>query len=276
MGLLYYIPGGVTPADPPHLAKWGLGGAFAHPPTPCAVVAGPDGQAGLVLAEDRLVGRVGYYPDNQTWHDFGALWVGVETDRPAPTPESLQRARIIRGHRVRLTDQQQWEIPVARAMLETPTGLSPAIALPLQCRIDQDGRWVRDAVVADYADLWRIACDWWDSFVPSSRDESAATSTEKTAVVFSFDAILSSASTVLSVNYHLPPQAISALGLFDEVSAREILMAVIDWPTVVAFSKKKVSSRLLQIGAAGAGLIPAWMSLAELAWSQGYRPEEGN
>lgn len=236
MGLLYYIPGGATPCDDARLAKWGLAAAFARPPTPCGVVAGPDGGAGLVLADDRLARRVGYYPETQAWHDFGTVWVGVETDQPPPTPESLQRARMIRGHRVVLGDGGQWEVPVARAMIETPDGPRPAIALPQRCGLGPDGKWRRGAILADYADLWKIACDWWDAVCAhqtGSAGDGAA------AIQFDFEGVLDSAAKALAVNYHLPPQAISALGLLSESAATEALMAVIDWPTLAALAKKK-------------------------------------
>lgn len=239
-GLLYYLPGAeaATLAD---LQKAGIAHAFDVPGRgelpimsgrPCE--KGPDGSAGVVLADHRVVECIGYFEKTQTWRRISdKAWVGFYTDDP-PRPVDLACRAQLAGHLVQLGDEQRWLIPVARALDEDGSGLVFSNALPETVTLNEQGDWENGGVVPRYAALWDLATRWWDTL----HDATAETSESQT-VAFDFQGGYDAALTALATNYRVGKGETALLGLFNQECCREILNALVDWPTMEAFLKKK-------------------------------------
>jgi hypothetical protein len=258
-GFLYYIPDGtrekVTLAA---LREAGLGYAFERNPTPAMVSRGPDGRAGCVLADPQRVpaGEIGYYPDRQTWRQAAGYWVGMLSSSP-PGPKDLARVKMLadRAWPVQLADDREWLIPVARAIHEEESGrLIHYPSLPHCVGVNEDGRWAVRGVKPAFRKLWDVAVRYWDSrwgaqTVSAGTDESGEARAEDPAdengdgarlsVAFDFVGLFDAALLALATNYRVGPHEVDLLGLFDTDSARRIMDAVVDWPFLEEWFKKK-------------------------------------
>lgn len=261
---LYYVPGGkrgIRVADVPELAYAFEVGLLSHD----IVADGLDGGAGVIIAERGFPAeRLGYYPDRQTWRRVpGTRYhVGVDRER-MPRPEELARQRPVNGHLVRLADGREWLVPMAiqHVVTEQDEYVGRSSALPTSATLDDDGRWVAGEPLAKYAQLWEIACAWWDqvmagvlSQVPeeqnagtgewdsgSGKEQSGERPSDMT-VSFAFERLMESACEVLAVNYRVGPAEISMLRLLDEQTATAMLQAAVDWPTLMRWLEKKTAA----------------------------------
>lgn len=243
-GLLYFAAerrGRPTLDD---LAAWGLGYAFDRQPTPCECRPGPGGGAGLVLADDRQVSRIGYFPDGQQWRRIPrtANYVGFVTEDP-PAPESLAKPTLVPGHRVRLRDGNDWMIPVARGTASQDGGLVGCMALPTATDVDEEtGEWRRGQVVPEHRDLWGMAQAWWDVLLPAIATSAKARETGDPDPKIKLDfEIPDVALAALATNYRVSAIEVALLGLFDETVEQAIANALVDWPTWLAFWEKKTA-----------------------------------
>lgn len=207
--------------------------------------SGPDQAAGLTVADGRFLaaGRVGYYPEKQTWVRIPGsdAWVGFyRDDRPQPT--DLARDEQIPGHLVWLGDDQQWEIPVARGWLDDGEASGPYQALPSSTALSEDGEWIRGGVVLRYQALWELALRWWDAFVGALPDGAQQVEAEEVKIAFEFAELADGAVTALAANYRLGRAEASLLGLLNDQTMREVLDALIDRPTLDNWLKKKADS----------------------------------
>lgn len=241
-GLLYYLPGGSSTVVLADLQKAGIAHAFEVPGrgdlpimSGCPCTKGPDGSAGVVLADHRVVEGIGYFEKTQTWRPMigGKAWVGFYRDDP-PRPADLVCRSPIAGHLVPLNDEQLWLIPVARALDEDGSGLAFSNALPTTVTLNDEGQWENGGVVPRYAALWELATRWWDTL-----HEATAEASESQTVAFDFQGGYDAALTALATNYRVGKSEIALLGLFNQECCREILNALVDWPTMEAFLKKK-------------------------------------
>lgn len=218
-GFLYYVPKRKT-IDRAGLIAAGLENVF---PTDSIdqveVFTGPDGDAGVVFAfaPPAVAGRsieVGFYPERQTWNPAGQYWIGYPTNQP-PGPADLERAEIVAGHTVTLQDNREWLVPVARTF---PNGTK----LPQSLILGPQGELVRE-VLPRYAALWHKAEGFWESFIatfaggPDRIDEREA-----------YDL----AAEALAINYRVGPRELSVLRVFTTANLREVLLALIDWPSI--------------------------------------------
>ena len=254
-GLLYYLPNQTRAIKLPEVRALGLGYAFDSRMVACGVAKGPDDQQGAVIGDDRHLelAHIGYYPDRQRWLKIPKqdAWVGL-TLHARPRPEELLRSRALRGHRVKLRDGQEWEIPVARALIEDAGELLHRCELPAGTSLDADGNWTRGALDEAEAQLWEIAQNWWAAYTaairpatidPAEDDEETETPAPvQSAVTFDFAGLNDAALTALAYNYRLGKAEVALLGLFDDQCAAEILKAVTDWPTFLEFIKKKLAT----------------------------------
>ena len=239
-GLLYYLPGleGLT-LD--HTAEVGLAHAFEADCTCRRVMAsGPDGGAGVIAVDHRRQPEPGYFADKQTWikipgNKTGA-WVGRYTDRPV-LPEDLARQEQLDGHLVRLADGQEWLVPVARGCGETRDG-QPVLyqAVPTRIALDAEGNWIDGEVIDRFRPLWSIATEWWDRFMAIGK--SAAEEAPEPEEKFDFVRRADAAVEVLAINYRLARAEVALLGLFDGETARSVLDAIVDMPTIQEWIKK--------------------------------------
>lgn len=252
-GFIYYVPER-TQVDAADAERLGLGYALAKVRAR-ACDGGPDKRRGCIAAEpDRVpTAQHGYYPDRQTWRKIpgGDCWVGYETASP-PGPEDLLRAdHLTKSHPVKLADGRTWQAPIARSFAELDDQLVAYAALPQTSDLDEEGRWTTAAVVARYAPLWELACDYYDHVVaglaaldqsrrpPGSEDDDEP---QAVTVQFDFARLHEAAVEALSANYLLGPAECAALGLFTRDHARSVLEAAIDLPGLVALQKKSTAA----------------------------------
>jgi len=253
---LYYLPKqprNVTPAD---LDRLGLGYAFTPGKiTVNEVRGGPDGGEGIIVADADGVAahQVGYYRDRQEWMEFGPAllgprpltpdprppadgwpWVGRYTDAPV-LPEQLARPQHLRGHLVQLDDGQEWLIPVARAWTEEDGDLRWFAALPQRITLDSEGHWKPSWVVKRYAALWDLAIRWHES----QQAAAAEAAPGQTSLLVDFDGFVDAAVAALATNYRVGRAEVVLLGLLTVETARAILDALVDRPTLLKWLAKK-------------------------------------
>lgn len=238
---LYYLPGKDHSVDGSDIEQAGIGHALRYNQsvpslTSVGVKGGPDGGSGVIVARSEFADRVGFYPDAQTWKKApgGRYWIGWSKES-SPGPDALARPNLLRGHRVKLADGNDWMIPVARAWSEQSQGGAPYIALPRVRELNAEGQWANGAVLPDYRDLWDMACRWWDTWMEICAE------IEQDSVTLSFNDETDFAVAALCANYHVDRLEASVLGLLTDASVIEILGALIDWPTIVAWQAKKNS-----------------------------------
>lgn len=244
MGFLYYIPGGsrtVRPADLPELAYAFDGELIARE----LIGAGPDGQAGVVVADASVPAeKLGYYADRQTWRRVPKThyWVGFSTDTP-PGPAELKRRRMLPGHLVEMADGRQWTVPSVIARESTDDGVAGHLALPTTVGVNDNGEWVRLGVLPQHERLSGVAQTWFEMLMDSLVTTSQATDAEEAAknvkisMTFAewFDAVV----TVLQANYRVSAVEVTALRILNEVVAAAVLNAAVDLPTLLEYLGKK-------------------------------------
>lgn len=205
--MLYFLSGLTrTDLNPATLASRGLPVDLRDPSkvVQCNVPGkGPNGSSGVIVSAKP---HTGYYPDRQTWHDFGDVWVGWET---RPTPASLRREHLITGYDYELGDGNVWTCPVLRA--------GDRINLPTSWGVDADGNFTT-RVLPEFADDLDAAA--WIFDVAFGDAECSTLQAWETAC------------RLLAVNYQLCPRGVSALGLITSSNYAAIFKAAIDGPAI--------------------------------------------
>ncbi len=246
-GIMYFIPDGHQGMGHEQFVEIGLGHAFDAPggrisePTRVPITGGPGGHNGILAACDRRVSLIRYKADKQTWQQIPqallptdqAVWLGWYTDDP-PTPQDLARPAQRDGHSVRLGDDREWMVPLARAWVDLGKDSGWMTALPQTLGVDDSGDWVANTVVPQYRDLWDLACRYWDSVLGAPRDDD-----DPKCIVFPFSELNNAAVLALQTNYYIGKAEIAALGLFVTHSARDVMLALIDYDAVDEYLKKK-------------------------------------
>lgn len=255
-GLLYFIPGATAGVTIEEVIQHGLGYAFSSIGdfTPCVVMRGPgEAGGGVVIADSRHTGRIGFYPDEQRWMRIpkSEVWIGIyPDDRPAPA--DLQRAAFLDGHFVTLEDGNSWLIPVARAVGDIDGEPVPYDSLPHAVGLDDDGKWGRNGPIPKYDKLWKIALRWWDEIQRGIQREVVEPGT-KVAISMEFNDIADAAVEALTTNYRLHNAEVSLLGLLSDRVMYQVLHAVVDMPTIEAIAKKKLTDRSQGTSSTSAG-----------------------
>lgn len=237
-GLVYFVPNQAPAvAKREQFAKIGLGYAFEADAGAAQVTSGPNGQPGIVLADKSLPENLrGYYPQQQKWmaipqHPAGA-WVGLfEADRPKPV--DLARKQQLAGYSVTLADDQTWLVPVARKLRPDGDRLPWYCALPTRLGFDSAGEWDEGRPTQRYEALWDLACRWWDAVVSAEVREETA--------IFQFVNLADGAVAALQANYRVHKVECVLLDMLTLEHAREVLNALVDWPVVIEWLKKKAS-----------------------------------
>lgn len=181
---------------------------------------GPEGVSCMVLSAGSAKETL-YKPAEQVWEKSvtGKYFVGYWTASP-PTAEELARASQIEGHIIE-TDSGRWKIPLARLV----TGASGAI--PQRIVIGKGGSIAYEPM-AKYADFSKRAEDLWHDYLVSLKVlEEDDLLTEKQMVAFGVEA--------LGFNYHVGTDEINALQIFNTLTFTDMIYAVIDRPTIVAY-----------------------------------------
>lgn len=162
---------------------------------------GPNGSSGVIVS---LQPHTGYYPDRQTWHDFGDVWVGWES---RPTPEGLQREHFVTGYPYELGDGQKWTCPILRA--------GRRINLPMVWGVNAAGQFAPRVIPAFEEELDLAS---WIFEVVLGDEECTTAQAWQTAC------------RLLALNYNVCPRAITALGLITSSNYAAVFQAAIDGP----------------------------------------------
>lgn len=216
-------------------AKQSLPGRFGGAVHFRNVSPGPEKKSGVVFsASDKDC----VYRDSQNWQSLGQfqcdgkpieIWAGYEKIES----EKLLRSddEIIAGHRVMLAGSQ-WMIPMAREWRQSDGGrVFYDIALPQSARYDQEtGVWYAGEVQAKYKHIFNHATTVYEQFV--DRDDGKFKLPDDSLAI---------CADLLSCNYRIGPQEISAMGLlqFNFECAWSILRLLIDEPGLIEITKKK-------------------------------------
>lgn len=195
-----------------------------------ACTAGPDKHGGLVFAASGFDSAiVGYFPESQTWEGVpgSEVWIGYYTAR-RPGPAELERKKLFGGHLVNLSDGQKWLFPVARKM----NGTTP---LPKGYRHDGQA-WVAEEVKEQYRKLYENACALWNVIFEENTDGVRQLSVSEG---------LDIAVSALALNYRVGAHEVSALRLLDSDCMHDAFFAIVDYPSMVEFLKKKEESDML-------------------------------
>lgn len=172
--------------------------------------------------------NVGYYHDKQVWETFEhndelSFSVGYEFK---PRPEDLIKQDYIDGHSVKLGDDEEWIIPLAKKL---PVGEN---VLPKKIKEIRQGKVV-EVPIERYFELSRLADNVWDDFANQKN-------------IFSWDSnidlVYKECRGLISYNYDLEWFEISLLGLITRDNSLAILWSLVDYYSVNSFfddEKKK-------------------------------------
>jgi hypothetical protein len=236
--LLYFLPDRRSGLSADEIRAAGLGYALDGPVHQQTLSDGPAmSSGGVLLADGRHcdLSRLRYAPGEQEWVGVqsSSAWVGRWKDEVF-VPADLEREKPLAGHLVELADGNQWLCPVARGLAAEGGAVKYYHTLPRGVALDATGKWSKGQVVPRYRRLWKIAEAWWDTRVAS-----VPTAAEVGDVVsFDFEGLVSAAVECLAANYRVGAVEVSMLGLFDSDSARKIVDALVDLPTLVVLSEE--------------------------------------
>ncbi len=200
-GFIYFVDGMTPACRESELDKIGLRYAFPSTPDVRQACNGPGNQSGRVLARPGVSGRVGYFPDQQTWipSENEQFWIGWENGAK-PTPADLARDDQIPGEFVEMADGNEWLIPTARDFQEVD-GFAEWYTLLPQKMQRRYGEWIQGDVIDRHRDLWIAAEECWNECLSAMSSGSG--------LLISMDC----AVTALQTNYHVGFDEVSELGL---------------------------------------------------------------
>lgn len=231
-GFLYFKPNYTGQVSPASIAAWGL--AYAFPTSPAGSVcmgSTPSRTPGVVFAEDvRHQGHaIGMHVDRQAWRKIPGsdLYVGYWRDHK-PTPRELARPLLIPGYRVRLADDQEWQVPLVRRF--DTEQLASVSNLPCYMELDEDGTWRRSRVLGVHAHLWELTQPVADALLGEY--------VEGRTPVVDDRAIMAALVALLQANYVVGPAELSLLEAFtSEASTHAAVMAACDWATFLDWAE---------------------------------------
>jgi hypothetical protein len=240
-GFLYFIPD-VNGVDDATLKRVGLEHLLGAPRRFGRMDRGPAGGPGCLvdLATGPDAPALAWVADAQQWPECpnAGFRIGF-TKGAAPGPRDLQRADLIDGYPVTLADGNEWIVPLARVFA---TGR----AVECRMRLGEGGRWVAAEAVERLVGVEAVASGIWAGLEAQFQlnAELAAASKPLNPVTISID--VDAAISGLAVNYRIGKFEVSALGLFTPSIVKDVLLALVDWPTISAaagaLEKKKPDS----------------------------------
>jgi hypothetical protein len=180
---------------------------------------GPGGKTGAILTPV-IAGtpskRADYQPKFQTWQCVRAdpeLWIGLDNEE-RPGPKDLAKRDMVPGHKVRLADGNEYEVPVIRAP-------SRGTLLPQDMSYDENGEF-QMGIKAPYGELWEKSAEAWDLII-GGKD------------TMPFSEILDLCLGFLGVNYRYGRYEHAVLKLVDTSLStwHELFCAAVDIPFVL-------------------------------------------
>ena len=181
---------------------------------------GPDGTMGFLASGCRGDFDLNVDKEHQTWTPIGTCWIGADR-RGKITPAMVERETVYQGHPVTIGGHV-WTIPVALAVFGR-CGLPQTRVLNAQGK----GEWKLREAYRELCDRARVV---WE-----------IRSGERPAQDLSEDDLDDLAGAVMAVNYRIGKLDLLAMELIDNQSVRDLIDAVLDWPTLEAVLKKKAT-----------------------------------
>jgi len=195
------------------------------------ISTGPTGSGGWLLYREAGGQGAGqcdrYLTNTQTWQPMAFpsdIWIGYETARGLPGPQSLERESQLPGQSVTLGDSKSWLVPAA---VEYDDDLVVSCRLPRTIEIQSTGEWMLGDVVPIYRYLWK-------SMQAYKEAESAAIGRS-----FVFAPLNDWCIAALTANYYLGPSESLLLGLLDQMNRSRIIAAIMDYATGIEILQKK-------------------------------------
>lgn len=218
-GVMYWLATGVE------LPGYVQAEAGFTPPSKCPAM-GPNGASGTLATGCSGAWDLTFDGERQEWMQLEeGLWLGVERDATVRPADVARRAQC-GGHAVRMLDAD-WVMPVARL----PAGGS---LLPQRRRFAETGPGFRWEVEACHARLLDLAGAWWD---------------EKRGAGGFTDAMLDEAvDLALQVNYRIGLREMVALDAMPLATMRDIVDALVDWPTVERLAAAQAEKKSPAVG----------------------------
>jgi hypothetical protein len=187
---------------------------WAHMPV---IGPGPNGTRGVVYTPR---GRVGYFPAEQTWQDWGGVWFGRWTDKPLAAAD-LERHQPVFGLPTKLAVGGEWLVPVAAQMPHA---------------MHHDGQqWVR-RVKDEYREYWEQAVAFYGLWRAAKESLDAEGAVE---LEFTWERAADFAVLGLGFNYYLTPRIAGALGLFDDQALVAVQLAAIQGGLIAEVDAQK-------------------------------------
>ena len=189
---------------------------------------GPDGGSGVIICYQTPKGSIpdrdGYVPSQQTWHDCGEFWIGLDNNSPV-VPEDLVRESQNDGYAIALGGRE-YVVPVVRR--EDDTTL-----LPRDIQLNP----AREVLKAQFQK------NWDDSAEVIEWAQNNSWPKELDGVAHAVELAVS----VLGINYRYGVHEHNAIGLIDSTNWLKVLVCSSDFPKLkeIDESQKKTESPTL-------------------------------
>lgn len=232
-GFLYFVEGDKPLTSMKQVDDLGLSHAFDTLPQCTQLPRGtPSGNNGYLLTDSATLGNYQprYLPEEQTWRQFGKVWVGYYT-AATPTPDDLRRTQILPGVDVKLCDGNKWTVPFV--YFYTADGLEAN--LPRYLDLDNAGRCIPGRVLEKYDSLAERCEHFFSEWAHSYED---ALQRGDAQFVVTCDTVNEDAAHVLAANYRVSIWEIVVLPfpLFQiGQTAGEVLRVACDCDTAAMF-----------------------------------------
>lgn len=202
---------------------------------PCSArMKGPGDQEGLFLSAD--ADSIRYLPDQQEWIERAdGVWVGVNRDRPMPTPDGLAKPKQLPGPEVTLADGNRWVVSQLRVFASEHGW---AVAVPTRMKL-VDGEWQSGEVLPEFADADALGEDLLARMLAAYESIENPDATDG----MTFADAAGYVARVLAVNYRVGPEELSLLGALPmDGRLGEVLRAATDYDSAEAWVEKKLAA----------------------------------
>lgn len=136
--------------------------------------------------------------DQQEWIDCGTHWLGIQRDC-GPSPDGLQRKKILESYQYYLADGREWYCPKIRR-LDMPL-------VPAFWKVNKGT--FRLEVKEQFVDVWEKSADWTNRAMPLPE-------------------VMENCALLLGLNYRVGLNEISAMNMLDNKAAHDVILAAID------------------------------------------------
>lgn len=201
---------------------------------------GPTDGPGLLVASGNVpMQHLTYDPVDQTWKKrFGSdAWIGIVNDAP-PDSQMLAREKMVCGESIILADGNAYCVPLLRSFDVNQLDGPFTYQVNLDRVLEQDpetGRMVPGDVTPEYTEVWNQALQIGDCLLTQVTRGSTNAASLDEGVLEDFVA------NVLNINYRLQKPELSILKLLTVDLTAQVMKMAIDWPTLQANLKNRLS-----------------------------------